>query len=204
MRRRLAAIYVLLLTMVLAGLEVPLAITLAGRATQQMGVDRLSAVVRFATLAEPALRENHDSVIRKELTRYQKVYGVEAAVVNRDGEVEVPTSGFPEVDLYRDGSPDVDQAVRRALGGEHVAAERVSWPWKTHPMVVAAPVGTGGQVLGAVITVSSTEELRWNILSDWLLLAALGLIAVAGSVLAAEALARWTLKPVAELDAAAN
>ncbi|MQA25529.1 MAG: HAMP domain-containing protein [Micromonosporaceae bacterium] len=201
MRQRLAAIYVLLLIMVLAGLEVPLAITLASRDTQQMTLDRLSDAVRFATIAEPALRAGDVEPIKLELATYRELYRIEAAVVNLDHRAVVGTDRFP---VLRGVDDPVEQALERALQGEQVGAKRVILPWQTEPLVVAAPVGTGGAVLGAVVTVSPTGQTRSAITDGWLMLGALGLIALAVSVVAAEALARWTLKPVEELDAAAH
>jgi signal transduction histidine kinase len=71
-------------------------------------------------------------------------------------------------------------------------------------MVVAAPVGTGGETLGAIVTISPTNRLRAEVRNTWLTLAGGGLLALAAFILAGLALARWTLKPVAELDAAVH
>jgi signal transduction histidine kinase len=198
-RRRLAAIYVLLLGMVLAGLEVPLGITLASRETQRMAQNRLSEAVRFATLAEPVLRQEDEAAILSELSAYRETYGIRAVVVSRDGRTMVSTGDSALLD-----DPDVASAVNRAVNGEHVGTGGVIWPWRDAPLVVSAPVGSGADVLGAVVTISPVDRERGTIRNAWLMLAALGLIAVAVSVLAAGALARWTLKPVAELDHAAH
>ncbi|MGH3714927.1 MAG: ATP-binding protein [Micromonosporaceae bacterium] len=199
MRQRLAAIYVLLLAMVLAGLEVPLAITLASRDSQQMALSRLSDAVRYATIAEPVLRGESGNAMRSELAAYYATYGIAAAVVDRDGTPKLESAGLPEM-----ADPEVQTAIQDALNGRHVGAGKVVWPWLDGPLLVAVPVGTGGEVLGAVVTFSPTDKVRTAIRNGWLMLAALGLIAVAISVVAAEALARWTLKPVAELDLAAH
>ncbi|MGH3736542.1 MAG: ATP-binding protein [Micromonosporaceae bacterium] len=199
MRQRLAAIYVLLLVMVLTGLEAPLAITLATRDSQEMALSRLSDAVRYATIAEPVLRGGKKHAITDELNAYHYTYGIAAAVVDREGQQRATTPGLPSLT-----DPAVSTAIQQALGGRHVGAGEVIWPWRSGPLVVAVPVGTGGEVLGAVVTFSPTGGLRDGIRNGWLMLAALGLIAVAVSVVAAEALARWTLKPVAELDHAAH
>lgn len=199
MRQRLAAIYVLLLAMVLAGLEVPLALTLASRDSQQMALSRLSDAVRYATIAEPVLRGEKKDAIENELYAYYQTYGITSAVVDREGQRKAATPGLPSL-----AEPEVQAAIQEALNGRHVGAGKVIWPWSEGPLVVAVPVGTGGEVLGAVVTFSPTAAVRTSIRNGWLMLFGLGLIAVAISVLAAEALARWTLKPVAELDHAAH
>ncbi len=200
MRRRLAAIYVLLLAMVLAGLEVPLAITLASQQTQQMALDRLSYAVRFASLAEPAFRHPGDQrALQNELTAYHEVYGIATAVVSRDGRTLVSAGNLPSL-----ADDEVESALERALAGEQVGPGRVIWPWRTEPLVVTVPVGTGRDHVGAVITASPTNQVRSAVRDGWLMLAALWLAAVLVSMAAAEALARWTLKPVAQLDAVAH
>ena len=199
MRRRLTAIYLLLIVLVLVGLEVPLAVILASRDSQQMALDRLSDAVRYATLAEPALRSGDQTTIQTELAAYYGLYRISAAVVDRDGEV-VASAG----DLAALEEPDVQDALESAFGGRHVGTGEVIWPWTEKPLVVTAPVGTGGEVLGAVVTISPIDKTRAAIRNGWLLLAGLGLLAVALSVSAASALARWTLAPVEKLDAAAQ
>ncbi|HEX2418514.1 MAG TPA: HAMP domain-containing sensor histidine kinase [Micromonosporaceae bacterium] len=199
MRRRLATIYVLMLGMVLAGLEVPLGVTFASRETQRMAQTRLSEAVRFAALAEPVLRQEDNTAILSELSAYYDAYGIHAAVVSREGETMV-NAGDPAVL----DDPEVASAINRAVNGEHVGTGGVIVPWRKTPLVVSAPVGSGADVLGAVVTISPVARERDTIRNAWLILATLGLIAVAVSMLIATALARWTLKPVAELDQAAH
>ncbi len=68
MRRRLQHTYVTLLAAVLLGLDIPLAITLASRDTQEMVIDRQSDAIRFAALADPALRSGRTTdALRAEL-----------------------------------------------------------------------------------------------------------------------------------------
>ena len=199
MRRRLTTIYVLLLMLVLAALEVPLAITLAGRATQRLAADRLADATRFATLAEPALRSGELVELRAELARYHEVYGIDATVVDR--ERAVMASSNPQLPPT-DGQ--VGQPLRRALNGEQATGGATVWPWSSAPYVVAVPVGSGGETLGAVVIVSPTGQVRAGQRTTWLVLAAGGLLALGASVAAGWTMARWTLKPVGELDAAVH
>ncbi len=203
MRRRLAAIYVLLLLLVLTALEVPLAIALANRDTQRMTVDRLADATRFATLAEPALRTGETADIRAELLRYEELYGIEAVVIDLDRQTIVTSRRYSEPARSAPG-PEVQRMIQRAielaLAGEQVGAVGTLWPWSTAPLVVAAPVGSGGEVLGAVIAISPTNRLRATVRASWLQLLGVGLLAVIAGIAVASSLARWTLKPVVELD----
>lgn len=199
MRRRLATSYVLLLVLVLAGFEVPLAIAITTGESQKMALDRLGDAVRYASEAERYLRTNELATLQDSLMRYDEVYGIGAAFVDRDGKVLFPTrSGLPL------DSPAVRRELRRALAGDQTGGSGTVWPWENEPMVVAAPVGSGGETLGAIVTISPTDRLRTEVRNTWLTLAGGGLLALAAFVLAGLALARWTLKPVAELDAAVH
>jgi signal transduction histidine kinase len=199
MRRRLATSYVLLLVLVLAGFEVPLATAITTGESQKMALDRLGDAVRYASEAERYLRTNELATLRDSLMQYDEVYGIGAAYVDRDGTVLFPTRPGLPLD-----SPVVRRQVQRALAGDQTPGSGTVWPWQDEPMVVAAPVGSGGETLGAIVTISPTDRLRTDVRNTWLTLAGGGLLALAAFVLAGLALARWTLKPVAELDAAVH
>src|SRR5262245_10047634 len=84
MRRRLVITYVVLLGWVLLALEVPLGSNVAAGRTDEMVVDRLLDANRLASIAEPALREGHTQRLDAELEQYHRVYGISAAVANRE------------------------------------------------------------------------------------------------------------------------
>jgi signal transduction histidine kinase len=208
MRRRLAASYVALLVLVLAALEVPLAIATASSNSQRVALDRLADAVQFASIAETAItgeaRDNDPNkpaleALRTELVRYEEMYGIGALVVDRDRQTLV--SSRPGLALDTD---DARQQRDRALAGDQPDASRTIWPWSNRPMVIAAPIGSGGETLGAVVTISPAGNLRAETGRIWLLLAGGGLLALVVFVLMARALARWTLRPIAELDSAVH
>jgi signal transduction histidine kinase len=199
MRVRLGATYLLLLLLVLAALEVPFAIIIAGRDTQRLVADRLADATRFATLAEPALRASDTGELAAELTRYDDVYGVSALVVDQDAHQVVGSR--PGMRLT---DADVLRQARRALESREANDDGTVWPWRTDPLVVAVPVGRGGEVIGAVVILSPTRTQAGGVGTAWSVLAAGGLIVLFAGIVAAWTLARWTLRPVAELDAAAH
>lgn len=194
MRRRLRVTYVSLLAAVLIGLNLPLASTLATRASQTMFIDRLNDTARFAALAEPALRTGRAAALDAELRQYDRMFGIAVAVVGRDGRAVLATREGLDV-----GAARVVDHVDAALSGQHAAFADTVWPWHDEPMVVAAPVRRGGQIIGAVLTVSPTDALRAG---TWWRLAALAgisvLVLIVG-VATAGPLARWMLRPVEDL-----
>ncbi|GAB3964044.1 HAMP domain-containing sensor histidine kinase [Plantactinospora veratri] len=194
MRRRLVFSYSLLMILVLLALETPLAITLANRETERIRADRLADANRFASLSGPALRTGAVSAINDELQRYQELYGISAAVIDRERRQVVAPAG-PRLDTEL-----TDRAIFGALAGRQMTVPEVLWPWQVGPLVVAVPVNDGGEVIGAVITVSATERARRTVTVWWAALAAIGLLAVSAGVMTAFRLAGWVLRPVTVLD----
>jgi signal transduction histidine kinase len=198
-RRRLLIVYLMMLTTVLLAVAVPYAAAVAARATQERFINQLNDTARFASLAEPALRTGETVTLHAELRRYDELFGVGAAVLDINGTVLVTSR--PGIPL---GSPDIQSRLESGLSGERSGIDRVVWPWRDGPLILTEPVGRGGEVIGVVVTLAPTGELRREIIRHWALLAAAGISALALSTLAAVALARWTLRPVRELDAVAH
>jgi signal transduction histidine kinase len=196
MLRRMLVLYASLLMLVLAALEIPLAIAFAARGTQSLFIDQLNDTARFASLTEPALRTGEMVTLRAELTRYDDLYGIATAVVDRNGTVVLASRGglvLGETARLR---------VRDALSGERSDNREVVWPWRRDPMIVAQPVGLGGRVVAAVITISPTTAVRDHTVTRWGELAAAGLAALLVFGFAAVPLTRWVLRPVRRLDEA--
>ncbi len=199
MRYRLVGTYLVLLTLVLLALEIPLAANVAASRTQAMVIDRNVDAARLASLADPAMRTGETQTLSDELNRYFELYGIAAALADRDGHL-VAVSGDPGV--FR--TPQVRRWFDQALAGERVGAGRTVWPWQSAPLAIAVPVTTAGEVVGAIVTLSPVDNLRASIDRTWLEIAVGGLVAGLVFVAVAAALARWILRPVAQLDDTAH
>ncbi|HEY2204522.1 MAG TPA: HAMP domain-containing sensor histidine kinase [Pseudonocardia sp.] len=192
MRRRLLVTVLVLVAMVLVGLGVPLAISDARTGTQRQFVDRLADTVRFAALAQRPLVDADPAALLPEMRRYDEVYGIAVALVGRDAAPSVAS---------RAGIPVTADRVQVALAGRRSEPYPVVWPWDGDPMLLAEPVLVDGEVRGAVVTVSTTGSLRRDVLAEWLVLLAAGLVALGLATLAALPVVRWILRPVRRLDA---
>lgn len=199
MRRRLIVTYVTLLAAVLIGLNAPLAVTIAGNVSNRMFADRQGDTARFASLAEPALRNDQLGALGDELRQYDEMFLIPAAVVGRDGRPVLASR--KEIDL---AEPRLREAVEAALSGQRADVGPRVWPWQRAPMVVAEPVGRGGEVTGAVLTVSPTGALNQAIWRSWALLAGVSVLVLVAGAAAAAPLANWMLRPVQQLDQAAH
>lgn len=198
MRYRLVGTYLALLALVLLALEIPLATNMASGRTEAMVIGRFIDAARIASVADPALRTGRATGLVEQLRRYHDLYQISAAVTDRDGRIFAMT-GDPS--LFATGA--ARQRIEQALAGERVGSTGTIWPWQDRPLAVAVPVTSGGEVVGAVLTLSPTGAMRGDVQRDWLLLAAGGLAASVVCVAFALALSRWILRPIAELGAAA-
>ncbi|GGM04950.1 MULTISPECIES: sensor histidine kinase [Micromonospora] len=194
MRRRLVISYLLLMVLVLLALETPLALTLASRETDRVRADRLADATRFASLAGPALRDGATGPLGGELASYDELYGIGAAVVDRDRRTVVASAS------WRAGAGTAP-ALDTALSGLQVSEPDSVWPWTDTPVVVAVPINDGGEVLGAVVITTPSDRIGRSVAAWWALLAGIGVLVVVACVLLAFGLAGWVLRPVTELDA---
>ncbi|MFI6574672.1 ATP-binding protein [Nocardiopsis sp. NPDC050513] len=205
MRRRVVIVYVTLLVAGCLGLALPLCGSIAARGTSAMLLDRINDTARFAGLAEPGVITGSAGSLSGELVAYDRLYGIRALVVDRDGTVVAASrEGLTLADL--DPSPEDDAVlppeVRTALAGNRMGADTVVWPWQEEPLIVAEPIGGAGEVVGAAVTASPTGALRGATLVLWgEALAAVALLMVAG-IAAAGPLTRWVLRPIDDLDEA--
>ncbi|MEV5709098.1 HAMP domain-containing sensor histidine kinase [Actinoallomurus sp. NPDC052274] len=195
MRARLILVLNTLVICSLLALGVPLATSIVRQHQDALFQDRLDDTTRFASIAAGApLGASSD--IGAELTRYHDVYGVAAAVVDRQHSTLVATAGYPG-----DDADDVRAGLRQAFAGRHSANSDTIWPWEHGPLVVTVPVTRNGDVVGAVVTVSPTGRMRAAVTGDWSVLAAVEAVAVLLFLALAHLLATWILRPVRALDA---
>ena len=87
MHRRLLVVLVPLAVLIVTALGVPLSVTVAEREMQEVYVDRLGDVGRFASLADTALSTGRTEALHQELTRYHELYGIPVAVIDASGAV---------------------------------------------------------------------------------------------------------------------
>ncbi|MEV5713340.1 HAMP domain-containing sensor histidine kinase [Amycolatopsis mediterranei] len=199
MRVRLQGIVLTLVALLVFGLGIPLAISIAAGAQQDLFLDRLTDTARFASLAQRPLLDNKASLINPDLVRYNEVYGVQVAVVDQDGKLFASSLGGSgaRIDLKAER---ISGPIREALAGRRSQPTGVLMPWDSTPLVLSEPVLADGEVRGAVLTVSETAAERADVLWWWLLLAAGGILAFTLALAVAVPVVRWILRPVHRLD----
>ncbi|WP_308407949.1 sensor histidine kinase [Streptomyces mayonensis] len=177
----------------LLALVLPFGLAYAQERTAEVLLSRRADATRIADLAEQAIQESDTTVLRSEVSRYTALYDAPVEVRRGNGGVLVEAGG---------GVADSAGPFRRALAGrttEHLPLITLFGPGR---VVIAEPVGSDARVTGVLLLAAPTSDARYDVARVWLLLAGGMLTAFAVAVEAARRLARWTLRPVAELDAA--
>ncbi|PNE13817.1 HAMP domain-containing sensor histidine kinase, partial [Amycolatopsis sp. BJA-103] len=198
MRVRLQAIVLTLVAALVFGLGIPLALSVAASVQLDLFLDRLTDTSRFASLAQRPLVENRPDLVEDELRRYTEVYGVPVAIADQDG--EAVAGGRAEATKIDLKDPIIASHLQQALAGRRSEPGPLLMPWATEPLVLAEPILIDGEVRGAVITLSSTDKARADLLWWWLLIAAGAVVAFGLALLVAVPVVRWILRPVRRLD----
>ncbi|MEC3973998.1 sensor histidine kinase [Amycolatopsis sp. H20-H5] len=201
MRVRLQGIVLTLVALLVFGLGIPLALSVASSVQQRLFLDRLTDTARFASLAQRPLVDNNREVLDAELRRYNDVYGVLVVVLNQDGKLVASSPGAQGtgIDL---AAPEVSTHVHSALAGRRSEPGSMLTPWDSTPLVLAEPVLIDGEVRGAVLTESDTGKARAELLWSWVVLVVGGILAFTVALLVAVPVVRWILRPVRRLDEA--
>lgn len=197
MRGRLQAIVLSLVGLLVFGLGVPLALTVAAGEQQALFLDRLTDTTRFAALAQRPITDDQPESLRDELRRYEEVYGVAVAVFARNRQPAVSSSEPDDLAV-----PTVMDAVATALAGRRSEVGSQLLPWADEPLVLSIPVLVDGEVRGAVVTVSPTDTARERVLWWWVLILAGSVVAFLLALVIALPIVRWVLRPVLRLDEA--
>ncbi|SKC59092.1 sensor histidine kinase [Krasilnikoviella flava] len=192
MRTRLAIILFVPCVLVLALLGTAYAGNMARANQQEVYLDRLSDAGYLVITARQSLTADDPTIVEGDLDRYREVYGVDAAVVDQSGATWASNGLDP-------AAVDERQA---ALAGRRGEADLSSLPWKAERVVVAEPVYDGGDLVGAVVTVSDADEVSRSIWSSWGILVAAGLAMCVLAVVIAHRTAGWVLRPVRAVDTA--
>ena len=202
MNRRLLASYLALTLVVLAALEIPLGIVNARNERKDLTTKVERDAVAMASLVEDALQERrvpHTS-LQTLARRYAATTGARTVIVDRRGIAIADSHPTVAGERFFSTRPEIGSALR----GNVATGVRRSHTLGAGLLYVAVPIASNGAVLGAVRITYPTSHLDARVRRYWLALAA-----VAAAVLAAVALAGWLLarsvvRPLQEVEAAAQ
>jgi len=198
-RRRLLLSYLAVAVLVLALLEIPLAISYADNERTDLTHKVERDAIALSTLVEDSLELGTTVPARVSAVArsYTRDTGGRVLVVDR--------SGREIVDSAPTGSRDFSSRpeIARALAGEVATGTRRSRTLGHDLLYVAVPVASGGVVHGAVRISYPTSAVDSRIRRYWTLLAIIAAGVLAASALVATVLSRWMTRPLGRLEGAA-
>ncbi|MBK1783473.1 sensor histidine kinase [Prauserella cavernicola] len=199
MRARLRAVIALLMAGVVTALSVPLAISRIDVGQQELLTHRRDELRGLVSMAEAGSTGGGRGSLLAEFRRYERVHDVRVALFDPAAGVRLASS-----DTSRWADADVRARVTRALDGRRDIAGPLVLPWHDRDLVVAEPVTRDGAVLGALVTLSPSDELRRSGAVVLGLIAVVAMLTLAGCVAVASRIASWVLRPIEQLDHAAH
>ncbi|MFD9451798.1 ATP-binding protein [Streptomyces sp. NPDC059985] len=200
MTRRLLLGYLTVALLVLLCLEVPLGIVY-GRAEQQRATraaeDEAESLAAYAAVS---LESGRTSALEDRVAHCAERIGGEVVVFDASGG-PVASSRPLTADQVRDlaGTREVRSALR---GRAAIDVRTALVGGGARVLAAAAPVPFGSSRYGAVRVTLPTDAVRQRVHGVWLTLAAVGLVALTAVAGVAFWLARWTSRPVLELERA--
>jgi signal transduction histidine kinase len=200
MTRRLLLSYLAITLFVLAVLEIPLGITFASREENRLFADIERDARVLATVYEDNLQDARLTDLPTEAEIYAQRTGGRVVIVDRVGTSIIDTS--PDLELGRDFSNRPEIAT--ALGGGLATGSRLSETLNQQLMYVAVPIGSSGQVFGAIRISYPRSTLDDRVRNNWVRLALLAVVVVAAVLTVGWVIARSVTRPVRALQLAST
>jgi signal transduction histidine kinase len=192
-RRRLVLVLLVSSVLVVTALAWPLLISTAAERTKRLENSRTGDLDRFAAVAHQAVLDKDNAELVAEVRDYHELYGHGVLVVDTDQAPLVQAGMSP-------AEPDVAATIAHALKNQPVSPLGDLRPWSSDPVLLARPIGTETRVTGVVVLRSSVRDAAADITTTWLTILLVALAATVGGGLLALWLARWVLRPLAELE----
>ncbi|MEC3981695.1 sensor histidine kinase [Amycolatopsis sp. H20-H5] len=194
MRARLLVVLVAMALSVVAAFAVPLLTATAEQRTQQLVITRSADVDRFVVLAQQAVDAHDPAALAADASRYAELYGEGVVIVDAQRTPLVQAGGLNA------GAPEVHALIEATMRNEPAPAPARLGPGSAEPVLFARPVGTGTRVAGVVVLRASVTAAAADVAARWSAIGAGALLAAALFVLLAVLLARWTVRPLHELE----
>lgn len=198
MTRRLLLGYLSLAVLVLLCFEIPLGYIYSRSEKERVisaAEDEAESVSAYASLSIMAGRQDRELPTRVE--HCAERIGGEVLIVAADGRVLATSHPLP-AEEGRDITSRPEIAA--ALGGRDAVDVRTSTIGGVSYLSIAQPVSHGNQLQGAVRLTVPTDTVHSKVHRAWLLLALAGLAILTGAAAVSLVFARWTSRPIVELE----
>ncbi|MDT7749457.1 MAG: hypothetical protein QOD96_3119 [Pseudonocardiales bacterium] len=194
MRRRLLIALLTFAAVAVTGFAWPLLSSTAAERTQRLLIDRTATLDRFAVLAQQGINTGDPTTLVAEATAYAELYREGVLLLDQRRRPLLAAGGMTPDDPGL--KPLIDGALRNEPG-QRLPQLR---PWSSGHVVLIRPVGTDTHISGVVALRISVTAAAADVARRWLLIVLGALTAAVGFVLLATVLARWVLRPLAQLE----
>lgn len=194
MKLRVLGILSLISILVVTGVSYALAASASRELTQELQINRVSALNRFAQVAYDAALDGNSDQLQREMDRYAELYG-EGILVHLQ-ERTLRAGGMDET------RPEIRDALTKASLNLSDTAIPPLQPFGSGPEVVARSFGSANQVLGEAVLEVNPEAARQKLRERWLAVAVAATALGAVLLLAAARVTQWVLRPVHRLNTA--
>jgi signal transduction histidine kinase len=198
--RRLLVSFLTITLIVLAALEIPLALSFEHRELQDLTSQSERDAFVMASLAEDQLEAGGVQANLIEVARdYARRTDGRVVIVDRTGLAVVDTDPPSPGDRTFATRPEIEQALK----GEVTTGRRRSETLDSEFVFVAVPVASGGTIRGAVRLTLPTSQLTTRVHRYWVTLGVIALVSLVAVMLAGFAFARWVGSPLERLQESA-
>ncbi|WP_309076102.1 HAMP domain-containing sensor histidine kinase [Paenarthrobacter sp.] len=196
MKVRVLGILSLLVVVIVVTVSSVILTSASRELTQELQINRVAALNRFAQLASDAAEDNDTTQLQREMDRYSELYG--EGILIRLQQQTVSSGNLSE------DQPVVSDALNRASLNLSDTTLNPIRAFGTGNDFISRSFGTASQVLGEVVVEVNLEAARQKLRERWLVV---GLAAVALGMLllvAASRITAWVLRPVHRLSKAVH
>ncbi|TVU62840.1 HAMP domain-containing histidine kinase [Paenarthrobacter nitroguajacolicus] len=196
MKVRVLGILSLLVVIIVVTVSSVILTSASRELTQELQINRVAALNRFAQLASDAAEDNDTTQLQREMDRYSELYG-EGILIRLQGRI-IHSGGLSE------DHPDVGNALNRASLNLSDTTLNPVRAFGTGGDTISRSFGTASQVLGEVVMEVNLDAARQKLRERWIavVLAAVALGALL--LLAAARITAWVLRPVHRLSRAVH
>ncbi|MGA8788741.1 MAG: HAMP domain-containing sensor histidine kinase [Paenarthrobacter sp.] len=196
MKARVLGILSLLVVIIVVTVSSVILTSASRELTQELQINRVAALNRFAQLASDAAQDNNTTQLQREMDRYSDLYG--EGILIRLQQETLRSGGLSE-----DHSEVKDALNRASLNLSDTTLNPIR-AFGAGNDFISRSFGTASQVLGEVVLEVDLDAARQKLRERWL---AVVLAAVALGVLllvAASRITGWVLRPVHRLSKAVH
>lgn len=194
MKLRVLGVLSMLAVFIVIGVSSIILTSASRELTQEVQINRVAALNRFAQLAYDAALDNDATQLQREMDGYTGLYG--EGILIRLQQSTLRSGGL------REDRAEVRDALSRASLNLSDTTIPALQPFGTGSKVISRSFGTASQVLGEAVLEVDLDAARWKLRERWLIVElaafALGVLLI----LAAARVTGWVLRPVHRLNAA--